>query len=48
MVSFFICGLALLVYAIRTFFKNRILYPSVIFSVMWGVACVYTGAILNG
>lgn len=48
MVSFFICGLALLVYAIRTFVKNRILYPSVIFSVMWGVACVYTGAILNG
>lgn len=48
MVSFFICGLVLLIYAIRKFLKNKILYPSIIFSVMWGVACVYTGAILNG
>lgn len=48
MVSFFICGFVLLVYAIRKFIKNKILYPSIIFSVMWGVACIYTGAILNG
>lgn len=48
MVNFFICGFVFLIYAIRKFFKNKILYPSIMFSVMWGVACVYTGAILNG
>lgn len=48
MVNFFICGFVFLIYAIRKFLKNKILYPSIIFSVMWGVACVYTGAILNG
>lgn len=48
MVNFFICGFVFLIYAIRKFLKNKILYPSIMFSVMWGVACVYTGAILNG
>ena len=48
MVSFFICGLVLLIYAIRKFLKDKILYPSVIFSVMWGGAYFYTAAILNG
>lgn len=48
MISFFVCGFVLLVYAIRKFVKSKILYPSIVFSVMWGVTCVYTGAILNG
>lgn len=46
--NFFICGFVFLLYAIRKFFKNKILYPSIVFSTMWGIACVYTGAILNG
>lgn len=42
MESFFICGFVLLVYAIRKFLRNKILYPSIIFSVMWGGGlCIY-------
>ncbi|WP_195477324.1 oligosaccharide repeat unit polymerase [Bacteroides finegoldii] len=48
MENFFACGFVFLIYAIRKFFKNKILYPSIVFSAMWGIACVYTGAILNG
>ena len=47
MINFLLCGLAFLYYA-KVRFKNRILYPSVVFSIMWGINCTYTAAILMG
>ncbi len=47
MINFLLCGLAFLYYA-RSRFQNRILYPSVIFSIMWGINCIFTAAILMG
>lgn len=48
MISFLVCGLILLFYAYQRFAKTRILYPSVIFSVMWGFNFLFTVLILNG
>ncbi len=47
MTGFLLCGLAFLYYAGNRF-QNRIFYPSVIFSLMWGINCIYTAAILGG
>lgn len=47
MINFLLCGLAFLYYAWSRF-QNRILYPSVIFSIMWGINCILTAAILMG
>lgn len=47
MINFLICGIAFLLYAWMKF-KNRIFYPSVVFSLMWGLNCIYTAAILDG
>lgn len=48
MLSFLLSGFALLLYAYLKFIKTKIFYPSVIFSLMWGVACVVTSLILGG
>lgn len=48
MLNFLICGIAFLFYAYIKFRNEKIFYPSVIFSLMWGITCVYTAAILNG
>lgn len=48
MLNFYICGIILLFYAYNRIKKTRIFYPSVIFSIMWGVACIITGMILGG
>ena len=48
MINFLICGIAFLLFAFVKFKKKRILYPSVVFSVMWSAVCLYTAAILNG
>lgn len=48
MINFIICGLAMWLYAYIKFRKEKILYPSVIFSFMWGGAYFYTAAILGG
>lgn len=48
MAIFLICGLVLWFYAYIKFKKEKILYPSVVFSFMWGAAYLYTAAILNG
>lgn len=48
MAIFLICGLLLWFYAYIKFKKEKILYPSVVFSFMWGAAYLYTAAILNG
>lgn len=48
MADFIICGLAMWIYAYFRFRKEKILYPSVIFSFMWGATYFYTAAILNG
>ena len=47
MINFLLCGLAFLYYAWSRF-QNRILYPSVVFSIMWGINCIFTAAILMG
>lgn len=46
MLSFLICGLCLLLYGYKLFMKTKILYPSVVFSAMWGMACLFTAFIL--
>ena len=48
MADFIICGLVMWIYSYFRFRKEKILYPSVIFSFMWGAAYFYTAAILNG
>lgn len=48
MLSFLVCGLVLLLYAYRRFAKTKVLYPSVMFSVMWGFNFLFTIIILNG
>ena len=48
MANFLICGLVFWGYAFIKFRKEKILYPSVIFSLMWGAAYLYTAIILNG
>lgn len=48
MFNFLICGLAFWLYAFFKFRGEKILYPSVIFSFMWGWACLYTALILGG
>lgn len=47
MLNFLICGIAFLTFAWIKFSK-RIFYPSVVFSLMWGINCIYTAAILGG
>lgn len=47
MINFLICGIAFLLFAWIKF-KKRIFYPSVVFSLMWGLNCIYTAAILDG
>lgn len=47
MLSFIFSGLAFLGYA-KFKFKDKIFYPSVIFSLMWGICCLYIGVILAG
>lgn len=46
--SFAISGTAFLLYACYRFNKTKIFYPSIIFSTMWGLACIVTALILNG
>lgn len=46
--AFLICGTLLLLYAYKRFRLSGIFYPSVVFSFMWGGACVMTGLILSG
>lgn len=48
MANFLVCGLILWLYAFIKFRNEKILYPSVIFSFMWGAAYIYTAAILGG
>lgn len=48
MTNFIICGIAMWLYAYIKFRKDKILYPSVIFSFMWGGAYFYTATILGG
>lgn len=48
MASFLISGVALLLYSGIKFYRSKIFYPSVIFSFMWGMACVMTTLILGG
>lgn len=48
MLNFLVCGIIFWVYAYSIFKKDKIFYPSVIFSFMWGAACLYTSAILGG
>lgn len=48
MVTFLVCGLIFWFYAYVKFRQEKILYPSVIFSFMWGAAYLYTAAILGG
>lgn len=48
MISFLICGIIFWLYTYMTFMKERIFYPSIIFSFMWGGVCIYTALILNG
>jgi|GEM_PF-6694927 len=47
MINFLICGIVFLLFAWIKF-KKRIFYPSVVFSLMWGLNCIYTAAILGG
>ena len=47
MLSFIFSGMAFLGYA-KFKFKDKIFYPSVIFSLMWGFCSLYTGIILAG
>ena len=47
MINFLICGVVFLIFAWMKF-RKRILYPSVIFCLMWGLNCIYTSAILSG
>lgn len=47
MINFLLCGLAFLYYAWSRF-QTRIFYPSVVFSIMWGINCIFTAAILMG
>lgn len=46
--NFLICGLLFWLYAYIKFMRTKIFYPSIIFSFMWGGACIYLAAILNG
>lgn len=48
MLSFLLSGFALLFYAYLKYIKTKIFYPSVIFSLMWGGACIVTSLILGG
>lgn len=48
MANFLVCGLIFWFYAFIKFRNEKILYPSVIFSFMWGAAYIYTAAILGG
>ena len=48
MLNFLFCGLICWLYAFVKFRKEKIIYPSVIFSFMWGAAYLYTAAILGG
>lgn len=48
MLSFLLSGFAFLLYAYLKFIKTKIFYPSVIFSLMWGIGCVVTSLILGG
>ena len=43
--EFVISGLLLLIYSFNTFIKNKLLYPSVVFGVMWGLAFMLCGLI---
>lgn len=47
MLNFFISGLLLIAWGLWRF-KQRILYPSVVFAAMWGFCCIYMGIILAG
>ncbi len=48
MYSFIICGIFFLLYSYISFKKDKIIFPSIIFSVMWGANCVFTFLILSG
>lgn len=48
MLNFLVCGIIFWIYAYSTFRRDKIFYPSIIFSFMWGAACLYTAAILGG
>ena len=48
MLNFLLSGIALLSYAGLKFWRTKIFYPSIVFSTMWGLACVVTGLILGG
>lgn len=47
MLNFYICGIILIFYAYNRIKETHIFYPSVIFSIMWGTACIITGLILG-
>lgn len=48
MLNFFLCGIVFLFYSFVKFKRDKIFYPSVVFSFMWGGVCMYTAAILSG
>lgn len=48
MINFFICGIIFILYSFFVFKRDKIILPSVVFSVMWGGVCLYTAAILCG
>lgn len=48
MLSFLLSGFAFLLYAYLKFIKTKIFYPSVVFSLMWGIGCIVTSLILGG
>lgn len=48
MLNFLLSGVALLFYAGIMFWRTKIIYPSIVFSTMWGLACLVTGLILEG
>ena len=43
--EFIISGLLLLIYSIHTFCRNKLLLPSVVFCIMWGIAFMLCGLI---
>ena len=48
MIYFLICGVLYLIYAFLTFKKTKTFFPSIIFSFMWGINCIFTSLILLG
>lgn len=48
MLNFLICSIVFFLYAFINFKRSRIIYPSTVFSVMWGAACFMIYMVLKG